>query len=53
MRYTVRKSSMNKCYWVVFDRLENKICRGYSHVSSAQSLCKYMNRQEKKKVVSA
>lgn len=45
-RYTVRRYAVNKHYWAVFDRLENKYLHSYPDVakSSAQSSCKYLNK---------
>lgn len=46
-RYTVRRSTLNKHYWAVFDRLENRVVREYPDVSklSAYSLIKFLNQQ--------
>ncbi|MEK4882614.1 MULTISPECIES: hypothetical protein [Paenibacillus] len=48
-RYTVR-SDKNNGRFDVYDRVENKVSRSYPSSSkrSADSLCKYMNNQDKK-----
>lgn len=51
-RYTVRKHPAygKQGYWCTWDRVENRVIRTYSHLSTVRSHCKYMNYQNKKEV---